>query len=128
MRLRDGGVGQLAISMACPVDYRRGCCSGANGFATWDICAGEVTIQLEGEAAPRHRNFGAISTVIEGVYLDEINRFVDAVLGKERWPQSYTHAQLSSATLAAAERSHVTGRWTPVDPAEDPEEAPPSRA
>jgi len=128
MRLRDGGVGQLAISMACPVDYRRGCCFGANGFATWDICAGDVTIQLEGETAPRRQNFGAISTVIEGVYLDEINRFVDTVLGKGSWPQGYSHAQLSSATLAAAERSHVTGRWTPVDPAEDPEEAPPVRA
>ncbi|MDB6127354.1 MAG: gfo/Idh/MocA family oxidoreductase, partial [Verrucomicrobia bacterium] len=37
MRLRDGGTGQLAITMSCPVGYRRGACFGTNGVITWDI-------------------------------------------------------------------------------------------
>ena len=128
MRLRDGGVGQLAITMACPVDYRRGCCFGTNGMATWDIYGGDLAIQVTGESAPRRHDFGSMASVLEGSYRDEINRFVDAVLGAERWPQSYAQGQYSSATLAAAERSHVTGRWTRVDPTADPEAAPPIRA
>ena len=45
MRLKNGGIGQLAITMSCPVDYRRGSCFGTNGAISWDIYSGDVTVQ-----------------------------------------------------------------------------------
>lgn len=128
MHLRDGGVGQLAITMACPVDYRRGCCFGTNGMATWDIYGGDVALHVAGESAPRRLNFGAMASVLEASYRDEIGRFVDAVLGRGRWPQGYGQSQVASATLAAAELSCVTGRWAPVDPGAEPQDVLPARA
>jgi len=126
LRLERGGVGQLTITMACPVDYRRGCCFGAAGMATWDIYAGDLVFQAAGGAAPRRENYGAMSAVLEAAYADEINTFVDAVLGRAAWPHPQADAQVSSATLAAAERSCTTGRWEPVDPDAEPDIAPPA--
>ena len=120
MRLRDGGVGQLAITMSCPVDFRRGCCFGTNGMITWDIYGGELTVQTAADKAPRSQNFGAIGDVIEAMYREEISTFIDAIQGKKVWPQSYALSQQSSGTLAAAEQSFVTGQWVKVDPEAEP--------
>jgi len=125
LRLKNGGIGQLTITMACAVDYRHGCCFGTNGMATWDIYTGDLTVRTAGDPAPRRQNFGTMGSVLERAYFDEINTFVDAIFGHATWPHRQADAQLSSATLAAAERSCATGRWVPVDPEADPETAPP---
>ena len=121
MRLQHGGVGQLTITMSCPIDYRRGCCFGTGGVITWDIYTGDLAVQTTADKAPRLLNFGAIGSVLEPMYHQEINTFVDAALSRQPWLQSYTLSQQSSATVAAAERSHLSGRWEPVDPAREPE-------
>jgi predicted dehydrogenase len=128
MRLASGSTGQLVISMACPISYRRGACFGTNAVITWDIINGDLTVQRTGETKARHENFGATIDVIEPAYADEIGTFVDACLGRKPWPQSYAASQRSSATLAAAERSYITGKWEPVDQALDPEREPPRRS
>ena len=127
MRLRDGGTGQLTITMASPVDHRTGVCFGTKGVITWDIYGGSITVQTAADAAPRRLEFGGIGSVLEAMYLEEITTFVDATQGKKVWPQSYASSQLSSATLAAAERSFVTGQWSRVEPNTDPDPAPPRR-
>lgn len=127
MRLRHGGVGQLTITMACPVDYRRGHCFGTEGLLTWDIYGGDLTFQARGDKAPRRENHGAMGTVLEASYFDEINTFVDSALGTKVWPSSYALSQESSAAVAAAEKSFITGTWVPVDPLTEPERAPPIR-
>ncbi len=127
MRLRDGGIGQLITTMSCPVDYRRGCCFGTNGMITWDIGSGDITVQTASDKAPRLQNFGAIGSVIEAMYLEEISAFIDAVQGRTAWPQNHALSQQSSATLAAAEQSFVTGQWIKVDPNAEPAPAPPRR-
>lgn len=128
MRLQNGGIGQLTITMACPHDFRRGCCFGTKGMASWDIVTGGVTLQTAGDETPRHFEFGTIGKVIEPTYFEEINTFVDAALGRGTWPNSYARSQRSAATLAAAEKSSVTGRWVAVDPSAEPELAPPRAA
>ena len=120
MRLRSGGIGQLAITMACPVEYRRGCCFGSNGMITWDIYGGDLVIQAANDMAPRVQNFGSIANVLEPMYRQEIHTFIDAILGRTTWPQSYASSQYTSGTLAAAEESFLTGRWVKVDPGADP--------
>ena len=127
MRLRTGGIGQLTITMACPVDYRRGCCFGTKGMITWDIYNGDICVQTATDQTPRPQNFGAIGSVLEAMYLEEISTFIDAVQGRTIWPQSYAMSQQSSATLAAAEMSSVTGQWVPVDPNAEPAASPPRR-
>jgi predicted dehydrogenase len=125
LRLRSGGIGQLAITMSCPVDYRRGCCFGTNGMITWDIYSGDLVVQTVADQSARSQNFGAIGSVLEAMYAEEINTFIDAIHGQRPWPQTYASSQQSSATLAAAEESSVTGRWVTVDSRQDPELAPP---
>lgn len=128
MRLQNGGIGQITVTMACPHDFRRGCCFGSKGMATWDILTGGITVQTEKEERPRQFTFGAIGTVLEATYFEEINTFVDAVFGRGEWPNSYALCQQSAATLAAAESSAVSGRWVMVDPAAEPDLAPPRPA
>jgi predicted dehydrogenase len=125
MRLRNGGAGHMTSTMACPKDYLRGCCFGSEGVATWDIQSGEVTLRTRGDEASRRYQFGATGTVLEASYAEEITTFVDAVLGRKAWPQSYALSQQSAAALAAAEKSSATGRWVKVDPDAEPERSPP---
>ncbi|MBA3241382.1 MAG: hypothetical protein H0T60_09190 [Acidobacteria bacterium] len=94
-------------------------------MATWDIESGVITLQTAQEPTPRQFDFGAIGSVIEPMYAEEITAFIDAVLGRKTWPQGYS--QHSSATLAAAEKSSVTGQWIKVDPSIEPDPAPPLR-
>ena len=65
--------------------------------------------------------------MLEASYFDEINTFVDSALGTKVWPSSYALSQESSAAVAAAEKSFITGTWVPVDPLTEPERAPPIR-
>ena len=85
-------------------------------------------LQTAADKAPRQLNFGAIGSVLEAMYHQEINTFIDATLGRQPWLQSYALSQQSSATIAAAERSHLSGRWEPVDPAREPERTLPRRS
>ena len=125
MRLKNGGMGQLSSTMACPKEYLRGCCFGSNGFATWDIQSGEVMLRTNRGRAAQLYQFGATGAVLEATYSEEINSFVDAALGKKAWVHSYALSQESVATLAAAEKSSVSGRWVKVDPEAEPEPSPP---
>lgn len=120
MRLAGGGTGQLTVTMACPHDLRCGSACGANGSATWDINRGEIVLRPGSGPARVHR-FGEISGVIEATYAAEINGFVDAVHGGAPWPHRYADYQLGLATLAAAEASTLTGRWTTIDPKREPD-------
>lgn len=126
MRLEHGGIGQLYITMATPNEYRRGECYGTKGVMSWDIYTGDLTTIVGGKPAVRE-NFGAVKDVLEASYADEIGTFVDTVLGKKTWPQTYAASQVSSATLAAAEKSSITGAWEKVDVAVDPDREPPRR-
>lgn len=128
LRLREGGTGQLAISMACPVGYRRGSCFGTHGTITWDIYGGDLTVQTASDAGPRVEHHGACDQVLEPMYREEIAAFVDAALGRRAWPQEYRHSAQSCATLAAAERSHLSGRWEAVDLSRDPDPELPRRS
>jgi predicted dehydrogenase len=121
MRLSRGGMGHLTITMASPVDYRKGVCLGTKGMATWDVYGGVVTLQTAADREPRRLAFGPIGGALEQSYSQEINTFIDATLGRTTWGHSYALAQAASATLAAAEKSSLAGGWVAVDPAAEPE-------
>lgn len=127
LRLRDGGLGQVTVTMACPLDYRRGCCFGTNAMIAWDVYSGDVVVHRTGEAAPRTANFGGVGGAVEAMYHAEIQGFVDALEGRSEWPHGHASNLFAAATLAAAEHGAATGTWVRVDPAMEIDPVPPAR-
>ena len=64
-RLKNGGTGHLTSTMACPSDYRRGCCFGSQGLATWDLYSGEVMLRTRGDEFARQFQFGPLPSVLD---------------------------------------------------------------
>ena len=120
LELAQGGTGQLAVTMACPNDYRRGCAFGVNGMATWDVNRGEITLQ-PGPGPVQVLQFGPIAQAVEAAYAAEINAFVDAIHSAKPWPHRYADYQFAIATLAAAESSAGQLDWVTIDPTREPD-------
>lgn len=121
MRLRNGGTGQLMISMSCPADFREGACFGTHGMVRWDITSGRIAVRPGAASTTQTFECGAVGDVLEASYAAEINAWVDATQGQPTWTHSYAAAQVACAMLGAAERSSITDRWVDVDPAAEPD-------
>jgi predicted dehydrogenase len=93
---------------------------------TWDVYSGEVRRWSTRDQPAQLYEFGAIGTVLDAGYAEEINTFVDAVHGEKSWPQSYAQCQEATAILAAAEKSSATRQWVKVDPDAEPSRYPPN--
>ncbi|RIH64455.1 gfo/Idh/MocA family oxidoreductase [Mariniphaga sediminis] len=120
MNLAGGSFGQLVVLQASPSTVRKGVCSGTNGRIEFDIYNGKLTAEFD-DGYKEFIDYGSQKDVIELAYKDEINTFVDAVLGKAKWPLSYYDSALATATLAAIEKSATRGKWEKVDPRIQPE-------
>jgi predicted dehydrogenase len=114
IQLASGAIGQLTVLMGCPTPCRRGVCFGEHGMIEFDLWTGELKCRLNGRSeAPRQ--FGSQAELIEGIYQQEINAFVDAVRTRAAWPLSYRRASHATAMLAAAELSSLSGKNEKVD-------------
>jgi predicted dehydrogenase len=123
LNLAGGAHGQLGVLMGSPTHARRGCCFGSGGGLQFDIMSGRIIWQAEtGET--RQIDGGSQKETIEGAYAEEINTFLEAILGGAPWPHSYHASSVATATLAAAETSARSGRWEPVDPLVQPAQTP----
>jgi predicted dehydrogenase len=119
MDLESGAHGQLAVLMGSPVLARIGCCFGGQGSVSFDIYSGRITLRI-GDGVPERVECGALKDVIEAAYFEEIDTFINAILGQAQWPHPYRASSVATATLAAAETSAITGRWEAVDPTVQP--------
>jgi predicted dehydrogenase len=128
MRLESGAHAQLVVLMACPTMCRCGRVWGNAGDVAFDLPAGTIVRTLPGLKLFDTRQFGTFAEVLEPSYRDEIFAFLDAVEGRAVWPHPYAASSVATATLAAAERSAVSGRWEPVDTARQPELLPAGRS
>ena len=126
MDLRDGGHGQLGVWMASPRLCRAGRAFGTNGSVAFDLMSGVLERHLEGIGIDDSRSLGAMAGVLEQAYLEEIHTFIDAIHGRAEWPHPYLASSVATATLAAAERSALTGRWEAMDTSRQPEHLPSS--
>jgi predicted dehydrogenase len=124
MRLESGAHAQLMVLMACPALCRQGRAWGDAGDVTFDLIAGTLARHLPNCGLVDTRPFGTMAEVLEPAYRDEIFAFVDAVEGRAAWPHSYQDSSRATATLAAAERSAVSGCWETVDTGRQPEPLP----
>lgn len=124
MRLESGAHAELIVLMACPTQYRRGRAWGDAGHVVFDPPEGTIERDLPGLGLVDRRSFGSFVEVLEPAYREEIFAFIDAVEGRAAWPHPYPASSLATATLAAAERSAVSGRWEPVEMARQPEPLP----
>lgn len=117
MRLNNGGTGQLVVHGGSPQMMRTGMAIGANGFIEFDLFSGKIVRNLAKLGIRDTLQCGALEDVLESVYATEIGLFVDCVCGKAEWPHDYRKASVLSGTLAAAEKSAITGQIRQVDPA-----------
>lgn len=120
MRIDNGATGQLVVLMGCQQLCRRGWFAGTHGVVDFDVITGDVCRNLPGSGINDVRNLGALKVILEAVYAEEIDTFVDVLHGESVWPHDYKASALRSAALAAAERSARSGRVEPVDPARQP--------
>ncbi|MBO9607138.1 MAG: Gfo/Idh/MocA family oxidoreductase [Paenibacillaceae bacterium] len=120
MELESGATGQLAVLMASPQTVRKGIAVGSNGIVEFDLAAGTIVRRLPGRGIDDTLPCGTIAERLEATYAAEINTFLDAAQGKREWPFSYRQSGMLTGTLAAAERSAVSGRTEPVDPLKPP--------
>ncbi len=121
MELQHGGCAQLTVLMASPGLCRSGVAFGANGWIAFDLVDGTFQRHLPEPGLDDLRSFGPMTDILEDVYRDELNTFIDAVHGRADWPHSYYHSSIATAALAAAERSALSGHREAVDPSLQPE-------
>lgn len=124
LRLQSRAHAQLTVLMACPAHYRRGQAWGDAGQVLFDLPSGIIERSLPGVGVADARGFGSMAEALEPAYREEIDAFIDAVEGRAAWPHSYADSSTATATLAAAERSAVSGCWEPVDRARQPDRLP----
>jgi predicted dehydrogenase len=124
MDLSGVGHGQLLVVQASPTDCRKGLAFGTNGWIEFDLFEGTVTRHLNTIGIDDSREMGGQILCMEQSYKDEINTFVDVILGRAQWPHSYLASSLATGTLAAAERGAVTGKKETVDPSQQPGQVP----
>lgn len=116
MDLEGGAVGQLSVLMASPQMVRQGYAVGSNGFIEFDLMAGDLRRRLPAIGIDDTRNFGPMAQHLEPLYADEIGTFIGAVRGAAAWPFSFRESSVMAGTLAAAEKSSLSGRRVAVDP------------
>lgn len=124
MGLEKGGTGQLQVMGGCPHVARKGTAAGSNGIVEFDFNSGEIIRHFPKIGIDDTRHFGAIGDILESVYKEEIDTFIDAVRGDKQWTYSYRKANVISGALAAAEKSAVTGNIESVNPDFLPAELP----
>lgn len=115
MDLTGGAFGQLMVLQGSPTTIRKGYCFGTKGRIEFDIFNGVIVAEFEDEDE-KTINCGSQKDTIEQAYKDEIDTFVETILGKAKWPLSYYGSAVASATIAAAEKSAINGKREKVDP------------
>ncbi len=120
LSLADGATGSLCVAMASPQTVRQGWAVGERGFIRFDLLAGTLERALPSLGEPDTRTICDWASVYETMYDHEMTAFLAAVQGETPWPYPYAEAAAVCGTLAAAERSSVTGRVEPVDPDRQP--------
>lgn len=116
LKLDNGALGQLVFTGASPATYTRIAAVGTNGWIECDPAAGHIRRKLPALGIDDTLYCPPSGQVWETVYAKEIGAFMDAVRGKAAFPHDYRTACVLSGTLAAVERSALSGRVEPVDP------------
>jgi predicted dehydrogenase len=124
MVLDNGASAQLTVLMGCPAEARRGICYGHNGMIRFDVMSGIIEREFKNPDVRDQLRLGAIGEVLEEAYRMEIHTFIDAINKKAIWPMPYSRSALSTAALAAAEKSAHSGQWQAVDAAIQPQPLP----
>lgn len=109
MHLTNGAMGQMLVHMGSPSCIRRGTCIGQHGTIEFDLQRGRLVTHCA-DRDPTTETFGNLRDVIESVYQEEFNTFVEAIFGRTDWPLSLSDAATATATLAASEIGSLTGR------------------
>ncbi len=124
MRLNNGGIGQLVVLGASPQVARKGIAVGTNGTIEFDLLTGDIHRSLPLLGIQDTRNYGQLSHLLESVYKEEIDAFIETIKGSRQWPYDFRKSNVICGALAAAEKSAITGKVEKVDPDFLPAELP----
>ncbi|MBZ0099992.1 MAG: Gfo/Idh/MocA family oxidoreductase [Taibaiella sp.] len=124
VKLDNGGTGQMIVIMTSPYVKRGGWFAGVNGFVEFDIISGKVHRKFPVSDIDEVLETGSVKEIIETAYFNEINTFVNTLQGKAEWPFNYKDNAISTSTLAAAEKSAISGRVEKNNPDFQPAELP----
>lgn len=124
MRLENGGIGQLVVLGASPQVTRKGIAVGTNGTIEFDLITGDIHRSLPLLGIHDKQNFGKLSHLLESVYKEEIDTYIEAIMGNKKWPHDFRKSNVICGTLAAAEKSAITGKVEKVNPDFLPAELP----
>ncbi|GGD56511.1 Gfo/Idh/MocA family protein [Paenibacillus nasutitermitis] len=124
MRLDNGGIGQLVVLGASPQVIRKGVAVGTHGTIEFDLLSGDIHRSLPLLGIHDTRNYGQLSQLLESVYKEEIDAFVETIKGSNQWPYDFRTSNVICGTLAAAEKSAITGKVEKVNPNFLPAELP----
>lgn len=119
-KLQNGATGQLTVMMGCEHSMRKGWVAGTKGIVQFDLISGEVVRNFPAAGVNDVIQYGKMKDVLEEAYCEEIHTFVEVIKGNTSWPHSYFMSALATGTLAAAEKSAVTGTIEMVDPGFQP--------
>ena len=114
-KLNNGAAGQITVTMGCPVLLRKGWACGTNGYIEFDISTGEIYKRFPEKGIEEKACYGDIREVLEKNYYLEISNFIESIKGLKRKCFTYRQSAVSTAVLAAAEKSAVTGCIEQVD-------------
>ena len=114
-KLSNDAIGQIIVGMACPSPKTLALAVGSNGVIEFDMVGGTIRRNLPGKGIDDTIIVGSVLDVLETVYSNEINTFIDTVLGKAEWPLSYKGLAHATAALAAGEKSSISRRAETVD-------------
>lgn len=120
MQLKNGGMETLTVLQGAQPIVRRGLCVCENGTLDFNLVSGELILNIEG-SKEQIITCGSSEDVLESVYSEEINTFINTVNGRETWPHSYYCSAMATASLAAMEESAESGKRVEVKVEQQPE-------
>ncbi len=120
MKLNNGAVAQLTIMTACPVIVRKGWAAGNYGYMEYDIITGEIYKNLPNKGINERIYCPGQRDGLERAYSEDIYSFVDKIKGIDSEVYSYRMSAIATGTLAALEKSVISGKFEKVDPMNQP--------
>jgi len=115
LKFKSGVLGHVLVDVISRAPTRVFRLLGEEGVVEWDRSANIVKVFKAGEKKwgeyPAEEGKPEKGYIVgEGMYVEEMERFVRAIEGKERYPYSFTEDRKILEILYAAEKSSDTGR------------------
>jgi len=102
--------------MGCPVIVREGWAAGSYGYIKFDILTGDICKNIPCKGMNETIHCGGQKDILENIYAEEINCFINRIMGMDADTYTYRMGAIASGALAAAEKSFLSKKIEKVEP------------